>query len=72
MSNKNTKRVRTILSFDFELVGFQVIGETVHYFLQDVNKYSCKKTRIVPGDKQTEVGGFFTNEEPLRARTLRF
>ena len=30
MSNKNTKRVRTILSFDFELVGVQVIGETVH------------------------------------------
>ena len=55
VSNENTKRVRTILSFDFELVGFQVIGDTAHYFLQVVDKYSCKKTGIVREDHQTLV-----------------
>ena len=59
MSNKNTKGVHTILSFDLELVGFQVIGETVHCFLQVVDRYSCKKTRIVQGDQQTEDGRSF-------------
>ena len=54
------------------MAGVQVIGETVHYFLQVVDKYSCKKTRIFQGDQQTEDGCFFTNEEPERARTLRF
>ena len=58
MSDKNTK-VSTISSFDFELVGFQVIGETVHYFWQVVNKCSCKKIRIVQVDQQTEDGCSF-------------
>ena len=57
---EKNKRVRTILSLDFEMVGFQVIGETVHYFLQVVDEYSCKKTKIVQVDQQTEdVHSFF-------------
>ena len=53
------KRVRTILSFDLELVRFQVIRETKHYFLQVVDKHFCKKIRIVPQDQQTEDGRSF-------------
>ena len=30
--SKKHKRVRKTLSFDFDLVGFQVISETVHCF----------------------------------------
>ena len=52
-------RVLTILSFDFELVGFQVIGKTVHYFLHVIDKNSCKKTMIVQEDQQTEDGRSF-------------
>ena len=49
----------TILSFDFELDGFQEIDENVQYFLQVVDKYSFKKTSVVQGDQQTEDGRSF-------------
>ena len=53
-----------MLSFDYELDGFQIIVENVHFFWQVVGKYSCKIS------KQKMVVHFLY-EEPVHTRTLR-
>ena len=64
------KRVRTILSFDFELVGFQVIGKGVHFFCKSLIDSLVRRQGSFKGISKQKMIVLFTYEEPVRAMTF--